>query len=160
MSLRYIPVIEERFSKKGGYYAATIPQFPGLLGTGNTIEEAKADVEEARGLYILDMMSENEPIPLPDPKEVNLSIFITGDPFETTQLPQQAENIEIEVDFSDNQGPVYKQPKELFPGFTLKYAPPGSNLEVEGDLPNQAYSSTSAPTLFQLISNHQLLHVN
>ena len=46
-------------------YGVSFPDFPGCIATGRTLEEAKANAEEALALHIAGMLEDGEPIPYP-----------------------------------------------------------------------------------------------
>ena len=52
-------------ARRDGKYWASSEAFPGLLGIGDTAEEAKANILTAMRLYIEDCLAEHRPIPVP-----------------------------------------------------------------------------------------------
>lgn len=48
-----------------GTWSGHVPDLPGILGMGYTLDEAKASVQEAIRYWIEDMRERNEPIPTP-----------------------------------------------------------------------------------------------
>ncbi|WMJ08831.1 type II toxin-antitoxin system HicB family antitoxin [Nitrosomonas sp. sh817] len=59
--MRYAIVVE----KAGINYSAYVPNLPGCIATGSTIEETERDIREAIGLHIEGMMEDGLPIPQP-----------------------------------------------------------------------------------------------
>jgi predicted RNase H-like HicB family nuclease len=52
------------FERAGeGTWSGQVPDLPGVLGMGSTLDEAKVSVQEAIGHWIEDMRGRNEPIP-------------------------------------------------------------------------------------------------
>jgi predicted RNase H-like HicB family nuclease len=56
---RFLVVIE----KAGMNYSAYCPDLPGCIATGDTREEAEANMHEALQLHIEGMIEDGEPIP-------------------------------------------------------------------------------------------------
>ena len=54
-----------KLEKRYGKYWASSETFPGMVGIGDTIEEAKASILAAMKLYIEECITENRPIPTP-----------------------------------------------------------------------------------------------
>lgn len=61
MTDRYVVVLEDA----GNNYSAYIPDLPGCVSTGATIEETVAHIREAMTLHIEGMRADGEPIPPP-----------------------------------------------------------------------------------------------
>jgi predicted RNase H-like HicB family nuclease len=61
MSLRYAIVIE----KAPGNYSAYVPDLPGCVSTGDTVEEVKQNMVEAIALHLEGMREDGDPIPEP-----------------------------------------------------------------------------------------------
>lgn len=59
--MRYAIVIE----KAEGNYSAYVPDLPGCVAAGDTIEETRQLLEEAIEIHIKGMMEDGEPIPEP-----------------------------------------------------------------------------------------------
>lgn len=59
--MRYAIVVE----KAGNNYSAYVPDLPGCVATGSTIEETERDIREAIELHIEGMMEDGLPIPQP-----------------------------------------------------------------------------------------------
>lgn len=59
--MRYAIVVE----KAGSNYSAYVPDLPGCVATGSTIEETERDIREAIELHIEGMMEDGLPIPQP-----------------------------------------------------------------------------------------------
>lgn len=48
-----------------GGYTVEVPDLPGCVSEGDTLEEAKTNIEEAIELYIETLKDRNKPIPAP-----------------------------------------------------------------------------------------------
>lgn len=59
--MRYAIVVE----KAGNNYSAYVPDLPGCIATGSTIEETERKIREAIELHIEGMMEDGLPIPQP-----------------------------------------------------------------------------------------------
>jgi len=59
--MRYAIVIE----KAEGNYAACVPDLPGCVATGQTIEETEQEIREAIDLHLRGMREDGLPIPEP-----------------------------------------------------------------------------------------------
>ncbi|MBE7525835.1 type II toxin-antitoxin system HicB family antitoxin [candidate division WWE3 bacterium] len=59
--MRYAIVVE----KAGNNYSAYVPDLPGCVATGSTIEETERKIREAIELHIEGMMEDGLPIPQP-----------------------------------------------------------------------------------------------
>ena len=57
--MRYAIVIE----KAEGNYFAYVPDLPGCVATGNTVEEAKSQIREAMDFHLEGMREDGSPIP-------------------------------------------------------------------------------------------------
>ena len=56
------------FERAGNNYSAYVPDLPGCVLTGVTLEEAEANVREAISLYIEVLQEDGRPIPEPTTK--------------------------------------------------------------------------------------------
>ena len=59
--MRYAIVVE----KAGNNYSAYVPDLPGCVATGSTIEETERKIREAIELHIEGMLEDGLPIPQP-----------------------------------------------------------------------------------------------
>jgi len=59
--MRYAVVIE----KVGSNYSAYVPDLPGCVATGATVEEAHSQIREAVLFHLEGMREDGEPIPAP-----------------------------------------------------------------------------------------------
>ncbi|MER0214868.1 MAG: type II toxin-antitoxin system HicB family antitoxin [Nitrosomonas sp.] len=59
--MRYAIVVE----KAGNNYSAYVPDLPGCIATGSTVEETEREIRTAFELYIARMMEDGLPIPQP-----------------------------------------------------------------------------------------------
>ena len=59
--MRYAIVIEDA----GSNYSAYVPDLPGCIATGSTVEETESAIREAIQFHLDGMRSDNIPIPLP-----------------------------------------------------------------------------------------------
>ena len=57
---RFLIIIEQGSNN----YSAYVPDLPGCIATGKTLEEVKANMEQAIKLHIEGMMEDQEPLPL------------------------------------------------------------------------------------------------
>ena len=54
------------FERAGeGTWSGRVPDLPGVLGMGDTLDEAKVSVQEAIGYWIEDMKRRGQPVPPP-----------------------------------------------------------------------------------------------
>ena len=53
------------FEKAGSNWAAYVPDLPGCITTGSTLEETKLNIREAIELHLEAMLEVGEPIPVP-----------------------------------------------------------------------------------------------
>jgi predicted RNase H-like HicB family nuclease len=60
--VRYTIIIE----KAGNNYSAYVPDLPGCITTGPTVEQTKRNMEEAIAFHLRGMREDGEPIPLPN----------------------------------------------------------------------------------------------
>jgi predicted RNase H-like HicB family nuclease len=56
---RFLVIIES--GKRN--YSAYVPDLPGCVATGKTLEEVKSNMREAIALHLQGMMEDNDPIP-------------------------------------------------------------------------------------------------
>lgn len=59
--MKYATVIE----KAENNYSAYVPDLPGCIATGATIEEVEQQIQEAIAFHLDGMSEDREPIPLP-----------------------------------------------------------------------------------------------
>ena len=59
--MRYAIVIENA----GGNYSAYVPDLPGCVATGSSVEEAERSIREAIALHLEGMRQDGTPIPPP-----------------------------------------------------------------------------------------------
>lgn len=59
--MEYTVVIE----KASGNYSAYVPDLPGCVTTGPTIEETKANMREAIAFHLQGMRQDGDPVPVP-----------------------------------------------------------------------------------------------
>ena len=62
--MRYAIIIEEGENN----YSAYVPDLPGCVSTGDTLEEAKAEIAEAIAFHLEGMRKDGLPIPPPTSK--------------------------------------------------------------------------------------------
>lgn len=62
-------------SPEGGY-AVEIPELPGCISQGDTVEEAMAMIEDAKRAWIADALEHGEPVPEPIPEEYSGRILL------------------------------------------------------------------------------------
>ena len=58
-----------KLEERDGKYWASSAAFPGLIGIGDTVEEAKASILAAMKLYIEECIAEDRPIPRADVRQ-------------------------------------------------------------------------------------------
>jgi predicted RNase H-like HicB family nuclease len=68
--MRYAVVIE----KAADNYSAYVPDLPGCISTGRTVEETEQNIREAIALHIEGMREEGEVIPSPTTHVAELEI--------------------------------------------------------------------------------------
>ena len=73
-SYQYTAVFEPAIE---GGFNVMFPALPGCFTFGNTFAEAKRMAEEVLGLYIEELLSEKEPLPLNDQKPIIKKISAT-----------------------------------------------------------------------------------
>ena len=59
--MRYAIVIESG----GNNYSAYVPDLPGCIATGNTVEEVRTNLREAIRMHLAGMREDGDPIPAP-----------------------------------------------------------------------------------------------
>ena len=59
--MRYAIVVE----KAENNYSAYVPDLPGCIATGSTMEETEREIREAIGLHIEGMIEDGLPVPQP-----------------------------------------------------------------------------------------------
>jgi len=59
--MRYAVVIEKALSN----YSAYVPDLPGCVATGATVEEAEVQIREAIAFHLAGMREDGDPIPEP-----------------------------------------------------------------------------------------------
>jgi len=59
--MRYAIVVE----KAGNNYSAYVPDLPGCVATGTTVEETEREIREAIGFHIEGLIEDGLPIPQP-----------------------------------------------------------------------------------------------
>ncbi len=59
---RFLIIIE----KGNRNYSAYVPDLPGCIATGKTLEEVKANMRQAIKMHIQGMIEDHEPIPVSD----------------------------------------------------------------------------------------------
>lgn len=64
------------FEWAGNNYSAYVPDLPGCISTGKTLEETEANIKEAIELYI-DVLKEDN-LPIPESLTKGKSVFITA----------------------------------------------------------------------------------
>jgi predicted RNase H-like HicB family nuclease len=69
MNLTYQIVLVQEDDKWWAY----IPELPGVVGLGNSEEEAKEDITKALELYLKDVREEGKPLPLPNVRRLETS---------------------------------------------------------------------------------------
>ncbi|XWK87999.1 MAG: type II toxin-antitoxin system HicB family antitoxin [Phormidium sp.] len=62
------------FAWAGSNYSAYIPDLPGCISTGKTLEETENNIKEAIALYIDTLREDNQPIPEPSLKAKAISV--------------------------------------------------------------------------------------
>lgn len=62
------------FEKTEGGYSAYVPDFPGCVACGGTMEETERLMQEAIELYIEEMKAAGEPIPEPTTKAGSIHV--------------------------------------------------------------------------------------
>lgn len=62
--MRYAVVIE----KAGGNFSAYVPDLPGCVAAGATVEEAESEIRDAIAFHLEDMRETGIPIPAPTSK--------------------------------------------------------------------------------------------
>jgi predicted RNase H-like HicB family nuclease len=62
------------FEKANGNYSAYVPDLPGCITTGKTLEDAERNINQAISLYIHALRDEGKPIPEPDTQAKSVSV--------------------------------------------------------------------------------------
>jgi len=65
------PVI---FERAGRNYSAYVPDLPGCITTGKTLEETERSIKEAIDLYLDTLREDGQPIPVPTAKAKPVSV--------------------------------------------------------------------------------------
>ena len=71
--MRRFLIIIEQGSRN---YSAYVPDLPGCIATGNTVEEVKANMKEAIRMHLEGMIEDQEEIPVPQTLAEYLDIAI------------------------------------------------------------------------------------
>lgn len=64
------------FEKAGNNYSAYVPDLPGCIAAGDTVEETESLIKEAIDLYIETLKQDNQPIPEPSTQAKPVSITV------------------------------------------------------------------------------------
>jgi predicted RNase H-like HicB family nuclease len=67
--MEYVVVIERG---EDGSYSAYVPDLPGCVACGDTVEEVSAEIAEAVRLHIESLRSHNEPVPPPSARAMTI----------------------------------------------------------------------------------------
>jgi predicted RNase H-like HicB family nuclease len=62
------------FEQAGSNYSAYVPDLPGCISTGKTIEDTEINIKEAIELYLDTLREDGQPIPLPAIKAKLISV--------------------------------------------------------------------------------------
>ena len=62
------------FEKAGSNYSAYVPDLPGCITTGKTLDETERNIEEAISLYLDTLREEGKPFPEPTTKAKPVSV--------------------------------------------------------------------------------------
>lgn len=62
------------FEKAGDNYSAYVPDLPGCITTGKTLEETERNIKEAIALYIDTLREDGTPVPDPTTKAKPVSV--------------------------------------------------------------------------------------
>ena len=130
MGLIYNLEIEQEVVDNITYFNLRVPELPGLLGTGNSYQEAKADIEEARAALFETLLRKNTPIPLPKFAVSGISTFVTGERAFNIQQLQPFEPLLFRFDLTEKQEIVEVSAKELSSGILWAGVSNQGNFEV------------------------------
>jgi predicted RNase H-like HicB family nuclease len=72
--MRYAVVIE----RAGANFGAYVPDLPGCIATGDTLDEVKAEIREAIAFHIEGMLEDGLPIPSPTSSAEYVEIGVKG----------------------------------------------------------------------------------
>jgi predicted RNase H-like HicB family nuclease len=75
-NVRYAVVIEWA----GTNYSAYVPDLPGCVSTGRTVDETAHNIEEAVGLHLQGMQEDGDPIPEPTTVVTTISVGLPSRP--------------------------------------------------------------------------------
>lgn len=129
-NLTYNTVITEDHEEGNLYYIAQAPELPGLIATGETIEEAKADFELAKVDYIEALLKMGISVPLPTPT-VNIITFLSGSVPENIATVEPIKPLRLNFDLSKVQAMIDAQPRELAPGIYVEFATAAPQVEFD-----------------------------
>ena len=62
------------FEKAGNNYSAYVPDLPGCISTGKTLDETERNIEEAIALYLDTLREDGKPFPEPTTKAKPVSV--------------------------------------------------------------------------------------
>ena len=62
------------FERAGRNYSAYVPDLPGCITTGKTLEETERSIKEAIDLYLDTLREDGQPIPVPTTKAKPVSV--------------------------------------------------------------------------------------
>jgi predicted RNase H-like HicB family nuclease len=68
--MRTYAVVFERGGENEENWGAWVPDLPGCISTGDTLEEAKENIRDAIDLHIRGMIEDGEPVPEPSVVEL------------------------------------------------------------------------------------------
>ena len=86
MSDRYVVVLEQTSRN----YSAYVPDLPGCVATGASIEETVTDIREAMTLHVEAMRREGEPVPAPTTRLGGPGVDLTEDAVGVVEVPLPA----------------------------------------------------------------------
>ncbi len=59
-------------------YSAYVPDLPGCVATGRTLEELKSNMRQAIKMHLEGMLEDNEPLPVPETSAEYIDIVVPG----------------------------------------------------------------------------------
>ena len=60
--MKYLAILRKR---NGHGYDATVPDLPGCIATGGSVEEAVLRMQEAASRHVFELLARDEPVPRP-----------------------------------------------------------------------------------------------
>lgn len=74
--MRYVVVIERTPNNYGAY----VPDLPGCISVGDTLEDVTANIQESLALHLEGMLEDGDPIPPPTTTAIEVEVAVAVEP--------------------------------------------------------------------------------